>query len=104
MIREQFNFRFNELNIRVEDIERILGRESDENRQLVLEMISEVLDEAAVICDVKAEYVIWDGAAFDHENKTMTIDGITYGIGKIILGQLKKTESVAVFLCGWERQ
>ena len=99
MIKETFSFNFNELNVRVEEIERILGNEKDENRQMVLDIIADVLEEASAICNIRAEYAIWEGAVFNAESKTMNINGITYGIGKIILGQIKKSESIAVFLC-----
>lgn len=99
MNKETFRFNYSDLNLKPSQIERILGDSKDENQVMVREMISEVLDEAGRICDIRAEYVLFDKIKFDNEKRSLEIDGIEFNIGKIIWGQLKKSESVVLFLC-----
>ena len=80
-------------------MEKLLGNGEYDNQAMVREMIGEVLAEASKICDIRAEYVILEGARFDTESKSLIINDIELNIGKIIFGQVRKSESVAAFLC-----
>ncbi|MFN8239954.1 MAG: vitamin B12 dependent-methionine synthase activation domain-containing protein [Bacteroidales bacterium] len=94
-----FRFSYNDLGITVGHIERILGNERDENRQLVLDMIEDAMKDASRICDIKAQYTIREDFSLDHQSAVMLAGGMNFGIGKIILGQIRKAESIAVFTC-----
>jgi len=99
MNRTAFRFGFSDLNLNVSHIEKVIGYEKGENQALVTGMIGEALLEAEKICEIKAEYVIWQGISFNNEEKSLQVNGIDFNIGKIVWSQLKKSESVAVFLC-----
>ncbi len=62
-------------------------------------MIEELLAEARGICNIKAEYILFDEVHFENELKSLEINNVRFGIKKIVFGQLKKSDSVAVFLC-----
>ena len=99
MIKETFRFAYTDLNLKPSQIERILGDSKDENQEMVRELIDEVLGVAESICEIRAEYVFFDDLRFDNETRSMTIGGIDFNIGKIIWGQLKKSDSAVLFLC-----
>ena len=99
MQKETFQIDFSDLKLGTSDIERILGDSKDENQNMVSEIISEVLDEAAWLCDIRAEFILFNEISFDHEARSLIIDETRFDIGKIIWGQLKRSESAALFLC-----
>jgi hypothetical protein len=63
------------------------------------DLIGQALKETAEICSIKAEYRIFDDILFNDPDKTVSVNNITFDIKKIIYGQLKKSESAAIFLC-----
>jgi hypothetical protein len=95
----KFRFSFNDLHIDRDNIMRVLGNSREENKDMVSGMIAEVLHKLNEICDIRAEYVIKENARLDIVNKSINIDKTDFNIGKIITAQLKKTESLAIFLC-----
>jgi len=94
-----FNFDFKDLNLNVSQIEEILGYKEGDDRELVTGLINEILKESEGYCDVKAEYVICSDVVFNTGDKSIDINGINFEIKKIVFGQLKKSDSIAVFLC-----
>lgn len=94
-----YKFNFSDLNLTVSQIERVLGYPEGESHEHIFDIISHALNEAGNICDLRAEYRIFEKVKFDNTGKTVTIDNSTFEIGKIIFGQLKKSDSVALFAC-----
>ena len=99
MDKRTFNISFSDLNLGPDQIVRVLGKTGDESHEMVMDLIDEVLENSARVCDIRAEYVIYNGVEFNSEIKSVAIDDIQFNIGKIIWGQIGKSESVAVFLC-----
>lgn len=95
----RFQFSFADLSIDVSHIENVIGSEKGENREMVRDMIGDVLVNAAKICDIKAEYIICHEVSFNDELKSMRVNNIDFNIGKIIRAQIRKSQSVAFFLC-----
>lgn len=99
MIHSTFEFDFKELKINVTQIERVLGYQDGESQETVAELISEVLKESERICKIKAEYRVFDDVSFTDAGKSIRIIDQVFDIKKIVFGQLKKSESIAIFLC-----
>jgi hypothetical protein len=97
--KRTFNINFSDLDLGPDQIERVLGKTGDESREMVMDLIYEVLEDSARVCDIRAEYAIYKGVEFNSEIKSVAINDIQFNIGKIIWGQIRKSESVAVFLC-----
>ncbi len=97
--RCKYNFPFKELKIEVDQIGRLLDYEKGDNKSVLSGMISEALSEAEDLCDLKAEFGICDSAEFDTGSSSLKLNNITLDIGKIITGQLKRSDSVAIFVC-----
>jgi hypothetical protein len=99
MERVRLNFGFSDLNISIHQIGKLIDYDKGENTELISEMIGEVLKEAESVCDIKAEYALWPELKLPEVDAVMQINGIEFGIGKIVRGQLRRSESAAIFLC-----
>jgi len=99
MKRYTFRFGFDELDIDPVKIGRLIGYEKDINSDLIAEIIEDTLKEAALICDIRAEFAIFDDVSVDKISGALRIAGIDFNTGKIIASQLREIEKAAVFLC-----
>lgn len=94
-----YQFDFKDLKISSSAIEVVLGYQEGEDRALVTDLINEILTECHDICNIKAEYKVYDDLKFDNETKSITVSSILFQIKKILYNQLKKSDSIALFLC-----
>ncbi len=94
-----FSFSFDQLNLNVPRIESVMGYKEGEDRALVSSLIREVLEEAATICAIKGVYYIFDDINPDNKSKSIQTGSVVFQVGRIIFNQIKKSESLAVFLC-----
>lgn len=99
MVNKIFQYDFNDLNLSVSQIENVVGYKEGEDRELVTDLIEEILKESQEISNIKAQYTIFNDVQFDSETKSVEISKIRFNIKKIVFGQIKKSESVAIFLC-----
>ena len=94
-----FQFALSELNLNVSQIESVMGYKQGESQETISDLISEVLKETEAICNIKAEYRILSGIHFNDTEKTIEINHLVFQIKKIVYGLIKKSDSIAVFLC-----
>lgn len=99
MERVRLNFSFSDLKLTVPQIGKLLDYDKGENVELISEMIVEVLKEAESICDVRAEYALWPDLHLPENKTVIQINDIEFSVGKIVRGQLKRSETAIVFLC-----
>jgi hypothetical protein len=99
MNRNTFQIDLKDLDLDVVKIERVIGYKQGESQETVSDLISDVLKEAEMICSIKAEYRIFDNIVFDAIEKSITITDQVFMIRKIIFGQIKRSDSAALFLC-----
>lgn len=99
MTRKTFQFDFRDLNLTVEQIERAMGYPEGESHETIYDMVVMVMKEAEAVCDMKAEYRIFRDITFDGNAKTVSVGELTFDIGKIIYGQIRKAGSLAIFTC-----
>jgi cobalamin-dependent methionine synthase I len=76
-----------------------MGYKDGESQETITEIISALLKEAESICTVRAEYRIFTDVKFDNDARSVSIGDIVFDIRRIVYGQLKKSDSIAVFLC-----
>jgi hypothetical protein len=95
----KFQFVFSEMGISVSQIESLLGYDEKGDREFIQLMIEEVLGEAGKLCNIKAEYRIYDEISMYNTDKSLTINNIHFNIKEAAFSQLEKIESVAVFAC-----
>jgi hypothetical protein len=99
MKRKTFQFDFKDLKIESSMIEEVLGYNEDDDRGFVISLIDEILTESELISDIKAQYTLFDDILFDNSSGSVTVNKLTFNVQKIVFTQLKKSESVALFLC-----
>jgi hypothetical protein len=99
MTNSSFHFDFKELKLNPAQIESVLGYQEGEDTTIVSDLINEILAECNDITNIKAQYSIFNNIQFDSGDKSVEVNNIKFNISNIIFGQLKKSESIAVFLC-----
>jgi cobalamin-dependent methionine synthase I len=99
MERYSFRFDFPELNLDVHKIGQLVDYDKGGNTEMIAEMIKEVLEESAGMCEIKAEYAVWPSVEVIKETESVVINNINFSVGKIVRPQLRKCDSIAVFLC-----
>jgi hypothetical protein len=99
MINKTFQFDFKDLKLNVSQIENVIGYKEGENSELVTGTIEEILKESQAIDNIKAQYTILPRVKFDNDTKSVEINSIKFHIKKIVFGQIRKSDSIAVFLC-----
>ncbi|MGD0753789.1 MAG: vitamin B12 dependent-methionine synthase activation domain-containing protein [Bacteroidales bacterium] len=99
MINSTYHFDFKDLKLSSSQIETVLGYKVGEDRELVTSLIEEILAESRDISRIKTQFTIFNDVQFDDDSKSVEIDKIKFQIKKIVFGQVKKSDSIAVFLC-----
>ena len=99
MTNKTFNFDLKDLKLNVTQIESAMGYKKGESHDTISELVAEVLLEAVTIYNIKAEYRIFNQITFNNIEKTVTLKDQVFDINKIIYGQIKKSDSAALFLC-----
>ena len=99
MTNATFQFAFSDLKLKISGIENFMGYKEGEDSYLVTDLIEEILKESGEISNIKAQYSIFPVARFENVTKSVVINNTSFEIKKIVFGQIKKSESVAIFLC-----
>ncbi|MCJ7449015.1 MAG: hypothetical protein MUO72_15130 [Bacteroidales bacterium] len=99
MTKSTFQFDFKDLKLTLPQIERVIGYRQGEPHETISELISEILKESETICTIKAEYRIFNDVHFNNSGKTVEINNLVFNIKKVVYSQIKKSESIAIFLC-----
>ncbi|MGC1391041.1 MAG: vitamin B12 dependent-methionine synthase activation domain-containing protein [Bacteroidales bacterium] len=99
MINSTYHFDFKDLKLSSSVIESVLGYKEGDDREFVKSLIEETLAESWKISNIKAQFTVFDDVHFEDETKTVEIAKIKFRINKVVFGQLKKSDSVAIFLC-----
>lgn len=99
MNTKTLNIDFKDLKLDSSMIETLLGYKDGDDRELVTGLIEETLKESEAISKIKAQYTIFEDVRFDDNAKSVEINNIKFRIKKIVFGQIKKSDSVAIFLC-----
>ena len=99
MIHKTHQIPFSDLNLTVTQIERVIGYNDGQSHETIRDLISISMREAEEFCRIKSEYSIFPEVKFIDDTKTVEIDGLVFNVGKIVYGQIKKSDSIAIFLC-----
>jgi cobalamin-dependent methionine synthase I len=99
MTRSAFNINFSDLKINIAQIEMVMGYKDGESQETISELTMKILREAESMCRVKAEYAVYPILKVNDIEKTIEVADQVFNVKKIVYGQLKRSDSVAVFLC-----
>jgi hypothetical protein len=95
----RFEYNFGQLNISAAQIESVMGCGEGEPHEGVTEVIHEVFEEARNISGIRAEYHIYPVISFNDSDKSIDLGSEVFQVGRLIYGQLKRAEMIALFLC-----
>lgn len=98
MVHTTFNFDFKDLGIDLNRIEKVLGYGDGDDRLIVNSITEQIVNEPELFLNIRAEYKIFDNIEFVASDKSININNISFDTHKIVYGQLKKSDSVAVIL------
>jgi len=99
MLDSNFQFNFKDLKLDVVQIEQLMGYKEGESHETISELTGKLLKEAEMLCNIKAEFRIFPLGDFIDPEKSIVLNGLVFNVKKIVYGQLRKAESIAVFLC-----
>jgi hypothetical protein len=99
MITKTLNIDYKDLKLSSSMIESVLGYKEGDDREYVKSLIEETLVESQEISNIKAQFIVFNEVHFEADTKTVEINKIKFQVEKIVFGQVKKADSVAVFLC-----
>lgn len=94
-----FSYRLEDLDLHPEDAEAFIGYEPGQCPEPVRHLIEAALVSAKDYCDIKGGYLILDHIAINKDNFSIQIDGVELDVKKIICNQIRKSESLALFVC-----
>lgn len=98
MIHKTYQFEFRQLGLTITQVQNDMGYREEAPDSSVLYVISDVLKDCESLNNIRAEYRIFHNISFDQAEKTVRIDDIVFEIKNTVFAQLKKSESIAVFL------
>ena len=76
-----------------------MGYQPGTSPEPVTLLINEITEELLSIGDIKAEYRIFSEISFQHKEKSLQVEGVTFNIKPIIYRQIKDSEEAALFIC-----
>jgi len=94
-----FEYGFSELGIGEESIGRLLGSGNEYPYDEFSGLVMELLENASRVCSVKAEYIICPVEEWNSDRQSVTLKGVIFNLKHIVYRQLRKSESIAIFLC-----
>jgi hypothetical protein len=98
MKQSTFQFDYKDLNVDLKQIEKVLGYDEGNDREIVNSVVEEILFEPELFGNIRGEYKIYDNIEFVNADKSLNINNINFQIHKIVFGQLRKADSLAVIL------
>jgi hypothetical protein len=90
---------FGDLNLQKSEVMSVLGPDSEDSTGYVSDLVDELLEEAGNITELKAQFKVFENVEFVKDSHSVAINDLSFGIEKIVYGQLKKSVAIAVFLC-----
>ncbi|MDZ7604497.1 MAG: vitamin B12 dependent-methionine synthase activation domain-containing protein [Cyclobacteriaceae bacterium] len=96
---QEYRYRFDDLDISAGIIEKFMGYEPGHSPEPIPDLIHEVFTVAHDHCDIRGGYVIKDDINLLKDEQLLHINGVEFDIKRIISGQLRKIDQIALFAC-----
>jgi len=94
-----FEFNFEELDVKTEDIELLMGFEPGQSPYPFPDWIKNELNAAPSLCNIKGGYLIFDDISINQDDHHLRIKNQLFHPGKIAINLLKEATSAALFVC-----
>lgn len=95
---KNFAYSFNELNVKVEQVEEAMGYGRCQSPDPFPEMIAFALAQCKQLCDIHGSLLVSDNFSLD-KTGSFVIEGVTFNVGKKIARQLRNAGGGALFIC-----
>jgi hypothetical protein len=99
MLKTTFQFDFSDLKLSIAQIEKVMGYKDGESHETISQLVGKVLKEAETDFKIRAEYTVFPIIKFNETEKSVEINNLIFNLKKIVFGQIKKSDSIAIFLC-----
>jgi hypothetical protein len=96
---QEYSYRFDELEVSTEIIEKFMGYEPGNAPEPIPQLIDEVMTAANEYGDIKGGFVILEDIDINRNEKTLHINNTVFEVKKIVANQLKKIDNLALFAC-----
>lgn len=94
-----FQFSFDELNIRANELEKLMGYKIGSSPEPLPQIYQDALETAMPIVKIEGGYIYLDSVGFLHETKLLVVNGQHFNVGRTIFSELKKSSAGAFFVC-----
>jgi hypothetical protein len=95
----EFQFKFGELVINLEEVASVLGFNKDDIPEPFVSYLQEVLHFSDLLNDIRAVCRIVDHVRMDRHEKMVQAAGVDFMMGKAVFNELKGSERLAFFIC-----
>lgn len=94
-----YDFDLVDLDLDPSYIERVMHHDPDDPSGPWSELVEEVLAETASHCEIRGGYTLVEDPVFDESDRSLRLGDATFSLEKIVFGQVRKSDRVALFLC-----
>lgn len=98
MKRNTFVFSISELDLKVDKILRVMGYGKEEAPEVLIGLITDILEEVVSLNPAKAEYALVENPEFNNSGKRLKINDVIFSPGGTIYGKLRESQAIAIFL------
>jgi len=95
---KNFAYSFNELDIKVGQVEEAMGYGIGQSPEPFPEMIAFALGQCNQLCDIQGSLMVTENFLIDKAGSFIA-EGVTFNVGKKIARQLRNAEGGALFIC-----
>ena len=96
---QEYSYRFEELEISTDIIEKFMGYEPRHAPDPIPQLIKEVLGVAHDYCNIKGGFVIQEKVEVNRSERILQINNVQFDVKRVVSNQLKKMDNVALFVC-----
>ncbi|MDP3434669.1 MAG: vitamin B12 dependent-methionine synthase activation domain-containing protein [Bacteroidota bacterium] len=93
------SYSFGELTLDMNYLSAMLGFPDGVLPEPFDQYVAEAIQEAESLCDIRGAFCFPQKSEFIAGNSCISLDGITFGIGKTVAKELRNSTSVALFIC-----
>ena len=95
---ETFSLKYGDLDIARSALLLVMGYSQDAP-QPVVEVVDEVLKNGGELCNIQGGYRIINAIQFNKSDFSILADNVPFRVHKIVFQQIKRANSIAVFVC-----
>ncbi len=96
---KEYSYKFGELGVNHRDIEELLGFGDHDVPEPFPELINKAITTAASVCNIRGGYKSFEDCKIHEKSNTIHIENQVFSPSKIVITQLRKSTSCALFVC-----